>query len=225
MSQLFDQTAMRYQVYLETSAEALAEGGYLAHVPELPGCVARGKTKGEAIAKISDAIAAQLELMRKHNLAAPPASEAITLDVVESEGMTFEPDYKPLDDQELDDLWHTQHRQREELLELLSTCSHLLEARPDEKSWSIRNVLVHMAHADLWYASRLEENPFTELLWRIGATREMVMNQLHGLPSDARGRVTKHGREEWTPRKVARRMLEHESEHLAQIREILTQIG
>ena len=212
---------MQYKVYLETSAEALEEGGYLAHVPALLGCVARGKTKEEAIAKTQDAIAAYLELLRKHNLPAPPAAEAITLDIVETEALTLDPDYQSLSDQELDDLWHAQHRSREQLLELLDTTSHLLEVRTDEKSWSIRNILTHMAQADLWYASRLEENPFTELLWRLAATRELVMTQLHGLPSDARGRVTKHNGEAWTPRKVARRMLEHEAEHFAQIREIL----
>ena len=35
----------RYQVYLETSKDVLEEGGYLAHIPQLIGCVARGKTK------------------------------------------------------------------------------------------------------------------------------------------------------------------------------------
>jgi predicted RNase H-like HicB family nuclease len=212
-----------YKVYLETSTETLAEGGYLAHVPALLGCVARAKTKDEAIAKTQDAIAAYLELLRKHNLPAPPVAEAITLDVIETDALTLDPDYRPLSDPELDDLWHTQHRSRERLLELLDTCSHLLDARP-EKSWPIRQILAHMAQADLWYASRLEENRFTELLWRLAATRELVMSQLHGLPSAERGRVTKHNGEDWTPRKVARRMLEHEAEHLAQIREILDQL-
>jgi fructose-specific PTS system IIA-like component len=38
-----------YKVYLEVSDEARQEGGYLAHVPDLMGCVARGRTKEEAI--------------------------------------------------------------------------------------------------------------------------------------------------------------------------------
>jgi hypothetical protein len=60
-----------------------------------------------------------------------------------------------------------------------------------------------------------------ELLWRLTATRELVMTQLHN--RHWRGRVTRHSDEDWTPRKVARRMLEHEQEHLQQIREILKQ--
>ena len=131
---------MRYKVYLETSAEALEEGGYLAHVPELLGCVARGKTKQEAMTKIRDAIAAYHALARKHGASAPVADEAFELDVTETDALTLEPDYAPLTDQELDDLWHLQHRSRQELLETLDAASHLLEVKPDEKSWSIRNV-------------------------------------------------------------------------------------
>lgn len=212
----------RYQVYLETSAEALEEGGYLAHVPALVGCVARGKTKEEAIEKTRQAIAAYLALMRQHGVRVPSADETIELDVTETDALTLPPDYAPMSDQELDDLWHLAHASREALLDTLAAMSSsALNWRADPQSWSVRNVLEHMARADVWYASRLEDGGLPELLWRLAATRDLVMNQLHGLPGDARGRVTKHDGEEWTPRKVARRMLEHEQEHLQQIREIL----
>ncbi len=212
----------RYQVFLETSAEALQEGGYLAHVPELIGCVARGKTKEQAIERTREAIAAYLALLRNRGISVPSANEPIELDVKETNALTLDPDYQPMSDQELDDLWHLQNASRETLLETLEAMpSSALNWREDPQSWSVRNVLEHIARADLWYASRLEENAFAELLWRLAATRELVMSQLHSLPSDARGRVTKHDSEDWTPRKVARRMLEHEQEHLQQIREIL----
>ncbi len=212
----------RYQVFLETSAEALQEGGYLAHVPELIGCVARGKTKEQAIERTREAVAAYLALLRNRGISVPSANEPIELDVKETNALTLDPDYQPMSDQELDDLWHLQNASRETLLETLEAMpSSALNWREDPQSWSVRNVLEHIARADLWYASRLEENAFAELLWRLAATRELVMSQLHRLPSDARGRVTKHDSEDWTPRKVARRMLEHEQEHLQQIREIL----
>jgi hypothetical protein len=67
----------------------------------------------------------------------------------------------------------------------------------------------------------LEEGGLQELLWRISATRAIVLQRLQNLPKSARDHVTRHDGEEWTPRKVARRMLEHEAEHLDQIREIL----
>lgn len=212
----------RYQVFLETSADALEEGGYLAHVPELIGCVARGKTKEQAIEKIRDAAAAYLAILRNRGISVPAANEAIELDMKETEALTLDPDYQPVGDQELDDLWHIQSASRESLLETLSAMpSSALNWREDSQSWSIRNVVEHIARADLWYASRLEDAGLPELTWRLAATRELIMTQLHNLPSEARGRVTKHDSEDWTPRKVARRMLEHEQEHLQQIREIL----
>lgn len=233
-----------YQVYLETSAQALEEGGYLAHMPALVGCVARGKTKEEAIEKTREAMAAYLALMRQHGVRVPSADEAIELKVTETDALTLPPDYAPMSDQELDDLWHLAHTSREALLDTLAAMSSFriviwgearygfgskdadddakaLNWRADPQSWSVRNVLEHMARADVWYASRLEEGGLPELLWRLAATRDLVMNQLHSLPSEARAHVTKHDDEEWTPRKVARRMLEHEQEHLQQIREIL----
>lgn len=211
-----------YQVYLETSAQALEEGGYLAHVPALVGCVARGKTKEEAIEKTREAMAAYLALMRQHGMRVPSADEAIELEVTETDALTLPPDYAPMSDQELDDLWHLAHTSREALLDTLAAMSSsALNWRADPQSWSVRNVLEHMARADVWYASRLEEGGLPELLWRLAATRDLVMNQLHSLPSETRAHVTKHDDEEWTPRKVARRMLEHEQEHLQQIREIL----
>src|SRR5574342_1087334 len=136
----------RYQVFLETSAEALDEGGYLAHVPELIGCVARGKTKEQAIEKIRDAISAYLSLLRNRGISVLSATEVIELDVTETEALPLDPDYQPLSDQELDDLWHLQNASRESLLETLSEMpSSSLNWRPDPQSWSVRNVLEHIA--------------------------------------------------------------------------------
>jgi predicted RNase H-like HicB family nuclease len=212
----------RYQVYLETSAEALEEGGYLAHVPELIGCVARGKTKEEAIANTRAAIAEVLAVLRKHGAHVPSADEPIELDMTETDALTLPPDYNALRDDELEDLWERAAISRQILFDVLAAMPlDALTWRENEESWAIRNVLAHIAQADLWYASRLEEGGLHELVWRISATRALLLQHLQNVPADARGRVTKHDGEDWTPRKVARRMLEHEQEHLAQIREIL----
>ena len=48
---------MRYTVVLEREAD----GGYVASVPALPGCVSRGNTRAEALANIREAIAAYIE--------------------------------------------------------------------------------------------------------------------------------------------------------------------
>ncbi len=216
----------RYRVFLETSADALAEGGYLAHVPELIGCAARGKTKEEAIANTRETIGAILALMRKHGVNVPPANELIEMDVTETDALTLPPDYTTLRDDELEDLWERAAMSRQELLDTLVAISpNALMWKENEESWAIRNVLAHIAQADLWYASRLEEGGLRELLYRISATRALLLQHLQNVPAAKRDHVTKHDGEDWTPRKVARRMLEHEQEHLTQIRGILKKVG
>ena len=48
---------MRYTVVLETEAD----GGYVATVPALPGCVSQGDTRAEALANIQEAIELYIE--------------------------------------------------------------------------------------------------------------------------------------------------------------------
>jgi predicted RNase H-like HicB family nuclease len=48
---------MRYTVVLEQEAD----GGYVASVPALPGCVTQGDTRSEALANIREAIEVYLE--------------------------------------------------------------------------------------------------------------------------------------------------------------------
>ncbi len=205
----------RVQVYLETSAEALAEGGYLAHVPGLIGCAARGKTKQEAIEKMRAAIVARLK-----------GAEPPELDVIETEALTLPPDYVPLSDKELEALWERAAASRQALLDTLAAMSSsALTWRENRESWAIRNVLGHMAEADLWYASRLEEGGLRALVWQLSATRALLLRRLRDLPAAAHDQVTCHDGEEWTARKVARRMLEHEQEHLEQIRSLLNKFA
>ncbi len=53
---------MKYQVVLELSQE-----GYAASVPGLPGCHSQGVTEQEALANISEAIKAYLEVVAELN--------------------------------------------------------------------------------------------------------------------------------------------------------------
>jgi antitoxin HicB len=53
-----------YTVVLEPDDE---EGGFVAHVPALPGCHTEGDTRDEAIAMAKDAIAGYVESLLAHN--------------------------------------------------------------------------------------------------------------------------------------------------------------
>jgi predicted RNase H-like HicB family nuclease len=48
---------MRYTVILEQEAD----GGYVAHVPALPGCVTQGDTRAEVLTNIREAIELYVE--------------------------------------------------------------------------------------------------------------------------------------------------------------------
>jgi predicted RNase H-like HicB family nuclease len=51
------ETSMRYTVVLEREDD----GGYVASVPALPGCVSQGDTRTEALKNIQEAIALYVE--------------------------------------------------------------------------------------------------------------------------------------------------------------------
>ncbi|HMO65992.1 MAG TPA: type II toxin-antitoxin system HicB family antitoxin [Verrucomicrobiota bacterium] len=62
----------RYLIVLERTAT-----GFSAYAPDLPGCIATGRTRAETEAAMREAMAFHLESLRDHGEAAPePASEA-----------------------------------------------------------------------------------------------------------------------------------------------------
>lgn len=67
---------MRYLVVVEQGPTS-----YGAHVPDLPGCIAAGETKEEALALIREAIELHLEDLKNEGQPIPPPSS--TGEVVE----------------------------------------------------------------------------------------------------------------------------------------------
>ena len=55
---------MKFQVIFTFDSEY---AGYVAEVPELPGCVSQGKTLDEAVENIKDAITGYLHVQAKHS--------------------------------------------------------------------------------------------------------------------------------------------------------------
>ncbi|HWQ95296.1 MAG TPA: type II toxin-antitoxin system HicB family antitoxin [Gammaproteobacteria bacterium] len=63
---------MRYMVILEQGPTS-----YGAYVPDLPGCVAAGETKDEAIKLIQEAIEFHLEGLQEEGLPVPEPSSTV----------------------------------------------------------------------------------------------------------------------------------------------------
>jgi antitoxin HicB len=59
-----------YKIVIEPLSDADG-GGFLATVPELPGCISDGETRAEALANVEDAIATWIHAARKMGRAIP----------------------------------------------------------------------------------------------------------------------------------------------------------
>ena len=67
---------MKYRVLIETDED----GVFVATVPSLPGCVADGATRNDALSNVKDAIALYIESLEEHGDPIPPP---ITEELVE----------------------------------------------------------------------------------------------------------------------------------------------
>jgi predicted RNase H-like HicB family nuclease/uncharacterized damage-inducible protein DinB len=211
----------KYLVYIETLGDPITVKGPVAHVPALPGASARGQTVEEAKENIRIAIEEYLSLLRDVGEQVPKASEGIHLDFEEVNTTTFLTDYDALRPNEMETLFRWMAVSRQELMDLVKNLPEdALGWKPDDETPTIRDILCHVAEADLWYTDRLKQWPEAPL-FRLAATRGVALERLRALSDAERGRATVHEGEEWTPRKVVRRMLEHEREHIAQLRQLL----
>lgn len=70
---------MKFRVFIEPDED----GVFVAECPALPGCVSQGKTRGEAMANIQDAIQGYLASLKKHG---EPIPAGITEEIIEVPG-------------------------------------------------------------------------------------------------------------------------------------------
>jgi predicted RNase H-like HicB family nuclease len=209
-----------FRVYVETGQEALDEGGPLAHVPALPGCTARAKSLEQIPDAIRQAIRAYLAFLRANGESTPP--DEFDIELEEVAGYTLPPDYAPLAPDELAQTLRWLQASRQAVLsELAKLPPEAWDWKPGDDAWPLRTLVGHLSNAELYLTDKLlepERAPFD----RLEASRGMALERLAAISPGNEDRVTTFDGEDWTPRKVLRRMLEHEQEHLAQIRDIIS---
>lgn len=69
---------LTYPVVIEPLSEEDG-GGFVALVPDLPGCMSDGETPEEAVANVQDAIAAWMEAATDHGRPIPAPSQHLAL--------------------------------------------------------------------------------------------------------------------------------------------------
>ncbi|MDP9266465.1 MAG: type II toxin-antitoxin system HicB family antitoxin [Chloroflexota bacterium] len=211
-------------IYVQRSPQ----GGYLADVLELPGCLARGTTRDDAVARVRAAFTDYLELLSSRGVSTehwkdldPQAFEVRDAPAP----FTFPEDFRPMQEHELRDFLHRFEASRAALLALVRGISpDEIERRVTPDAWSIRQTLEHIALTEVALLSRLEKWPNPEFA-TLQAVHRMAFQRFSVMePEDTSLDHVIDGRR-WSTRKVMRRMLEHEYEHLGQIKEQLAALG
>ncbi len=203
-------------------------GSFLADVVELPGCVARGATKDEAVANVRRTFRDYLELMRDRGVSTEHWGDLDPATFVVKdppEDRLIPEDTRPLEEHEIRDFLHQMEGSRSALLaQVRGLSSAELERKPTEDMWSVREALEHIMQTEVTLLSRLEKWPDRDFA-TLQAAHRMAFQRFSILePADTQGthRVFQYG---WSTRKVMRRILEHEYEHMEHIKQILSALG
>lgn len=208
-----------YRVYIETSQEALEEGGPLAHVPELPGCTARAKTVEELRDVMRQVVCNYIAFLRAQGERDLP--DEFDVEFEETQSYTLPPDYSPMTAEEIARAKQRLEASRRAVLaELGDLPADAWDWKPGENEWPLRGVIGHLGTAELFLTGKLTE-PDRAPLDHLQATRRVALERLGALAPENLNRVIPYDGEDWTPRRVLRRMLEHEQEHLAHIRGLI----
>lgn len=202
-------------------------GYYQASIPILPGCIATGKTRDEAVANVRRAFREYRALLEVHGVAIDHWKDidpdALSVGQLEKPPLAPGED-EPFQEHEIRDFLHQYEASRAAVIALLKRLSpDRLEKAPDEATWSVRQALEHMMTTDIALLSRIEkwpDDPFTsyQAVHRIIVQRFSVME-----PDDWRDHTISGRR--WTSKRVMRRLLEHEFEHYGHIKEIIAALG
>jgi predicted RNase H-like HicB family nuclease len=208
-----------YHVFIETSKDAISEGGPLAHVPELPGCTARAKTVDAVKQAIRQTVHDYTAFLRAEGERDLP--EEFDLKFEETQSLTLAPDYAPMTAEEIERAKRWLDASRHALLaELADLPDDAWDWKPGVDDWPLHAIADHIGESELWYTDKLME-PDRAPLDRLDVTRRISLDRLDALAPQDVGHVTIFEGEDWTLRKILRRMLEHQQEHLVQVRDLV----
>jgi predicted RNase H-like HicB family nuclease len=233
---------MAVKLYLEVDSS----GHAMAHALDLVGCFDYGLSKDEAVAKMPETVREYLAWTRRHG---EPLTvlEPISVEVMETVRGTcprnsgdaaalFKPEKQAVTEEMIATTIRRMGYAREDLLELVRGLpDEVMDWKREERMRSIREILTHVARCDWRYVTRLtdEDPPASEppgdVFLFLKQYRESAVKRLLGLPEKLRAGVyhpkknTKHPEEPWSARKVIRRYVEHEREHIDNITQRLAE--
>lgn len=230
---------------LQVGLENNYENRSLAWALDYPRCFSYGADRAEALIRLPQAFVAHKEWVARHQQ--PSWLDSVKdFDVRLVEAWTvysigedyelkedgyevnawFRHDWKPLTGAEIQQDLAMLAWSRADLLELVQPLSdEILDRRYEGERWSIRGILAHIANAEQWYLHRLgltnlTHNQLPANVWeRLEVVRRLLKDILPGLEGSQQ--VVGIDGEFWSPRKLARRSLWHEFDHIQHIQKLL----
>ena len=234
----------RYDLYLESGPRRKKT---MVHVLQLLGCIANGPTTDEALARTPDAINAFRRFLARHGEAidlTEPIETQIAVHVTEGvwlgngdPSIVLELDLVPLTVGDGELLIARLEWMRAEMNELLNGLSPEQLLEKPALGRSIQGILEHILESEYAYMAafgRLEGLPGQgsivkkregDLPTWLGIVRAKEIERLRSLNDQERSEPFIHWKYTRTARKVMRRMLEHQWEHLVELRERLAAQG
>jgi uncharacterized damage-inducible protein DinB/predicted RNase H-like HicB family nuclease len=230
-----------YKLYLESGPRRKKT---MVHVLELLGCIANGPTTEVALERTPGAISQFLRFLRRHGEPVDVDMD-IRTEIAEHimEGVwlgngdpsiVFQPDLHPLSVEEMEKYIDCVEWMRMEMTDLAGGLSDSqLEEKPS-KGRPIKAILEHILESEYSYMyafGRPEGMPGSgsivkkregELLEWMAYVRSIEIERLRSLTEEERSEPFVHWKYTRSARKVMRRMLEHQWEHLVEIKERLS---
>jgi hypothetical protein len=220
------------------------EGRSVAWALEHPGCFAYGGNSTAACLNLETAIQIYATWILKHDLNTwlnfddvdirPEETWDVyfiddNLDKIEGDGYSVESFYryewKPLVREDVERAIKMLSWSRADLLKVISgLSSEKMNATYVSERWSINGILGHIAGAEWWYIDRMglaipKEELSKDPLERLSQSRSLLNKSLPKLVGVSR--VVGLEGEFWSPRKILRRALWHELDHIRHIQKLL----
>ncbi|HEX2081210.1 MAG TPA: hypothetical protein VHG08_26135 [Longimicrobium sp.] len=199
------------------------DGAVMAHALNLPGCAATGGSPEGAVAAFERVLAEWLRFLESiGDPVVPPRDAEIEVAVDEwlrtdarvAAGETtalFAADLAPLAREDAERGLHRLGDLRGRLLARVRRRPEALLDAETAGGMTARRVLDELARAQWWTLSRLGATPMAEVpertLARLDTAMALIVDRLTTLDDDARRQHLELDGEEWTPRKVLRRLL------------------
>lgn len=206
----------------------VGEGRWRASLVELPGCMAVAETRDAAVDGVRAAFPQYVALLEQHGARLEHARglDPATFEVKDApEAHVYPEDFRGMEEHAVRDFLHQYEALHAALLEeIRGLTQEELERAPREGEWSVREALLHVATGSLEILARLEPWPGGDFA-TLNATHRLVFQRFAIMDAADTQREHRVLGRRWSAAKVARRLLEHEYEHLRQVRETIEKLS